>query len=78
MAQGYNPEGYTLYTYAAIQAFKAAAEQTKSIKLNDLSKTLKSTKIDTVIGPLQWNEKGDVTDPQYVFYVWKDGKYAEM
>jgi branched-chain amino acid transport system substrate-binding protein len=78
IAQGYNPEGYTLYTYAAIQAFKAAAEQAKSIKLNDLSKTLKSTKIDTVIGPLQWNEKGDVTDPQYVFYVWKDGKYAEM
>jgi branched-chain amino acid transport system substrate-binding protein len=77
-AQGYNPEGYTLYTYAAIQAFKTAAEQAKSIKLNDLSKTLKSTKIDTVIGPLQWNEKGDVTDPQYVFYVWKDGKYDEM
>jgi len=77
-AQGYNPEGYTLYTYAAIQAFKTAAEQAKSIKLNDLSKTLKSTKIDTVIGPLQWNEKGDVTDPKYVFYVWKDGKYDEM
>ena len=26
MAEGYNPEGYTLYTYAAIQAFAAAAE----------------------------------------------------
>jgi branched-chain amino acid transport system substrate-binding protein len=78
MAQGYNPEGYTLYTYAAIQSFKAAAEQAKSIKLDDLSKTLKSAKIDTVIGPLQWNEKGDVTDPKYVFYIWKDGKYAEM
>ena len=77
-AQGYDPEGYTLYTYAAIQAFKAAAEQAKSIKLNDLSKALKSTKIDTVIGTLQWNEKGDVTDPKYVFYVWKDGKYDEM
>jgi branched-chain amino acid transport system substrate-binding protein len=78
MATGYNPEGYTLYTYAAIQAFKEAAEKAKSIKLDDLSKTLKSAKIDTVIGPLQWNEKGDVTDPKYVFYIWKDGKYAEM
>jgi branched-chain amino acid transport system substrate-binding protein len=78
MAQGYNPEGYTLYTYAAIQAFKDAAEKAKSVKLNDLSKTLKSMKADTVIGTLDWNEKGDITNPVYVFYVWKDGKYAEM
>jgi branched-chain amino acid transport system substrate-binding protein len=32
----------------------------------------------TVIGPLSWDKKGDVTYPKYVFYVWKDGKYAEM
>lgn len=78
MAQGYNPEGYTLYTYAAIQAFKDAAEKAKSVKLDALSKTLKSMKADTVIGTLQWNEKGDITDPKYVFYIWHDGKYAEM
>ena len=52
-AQGYNPEGYTLYTYAAIQAFAAAAEKAKSIKLDDLSKALQSTTVDTVIGPLR-------------------------
>jgi branched-chain amino acid transport system substrate-binding protein len=78
MAQGYNPEGYTLYTYATIQVFKDAAEKAKSIKLDDLSKTLRSMKAETVIGALEWNEKGDITDPKYVFYVWKGGKYAEM
>jgi len=78
MAEGYNPEGYTLYTYAAIQAFAAAAEKAKSVKLGDLSKALKSMTIDTVIGPLSWDKKGDVTDPKYVFYIWKAGKYAEM
>jgi branched-chain amino acid transport system substrate-binding protein len=78
MAEGYNPEGYTLYTYAAIQAFAAAAEKAKSVKLDDLSKTLKSMTVDTVIGPLSWDKKGDVTDPKYVFYIWKAGKYAEM
>src|SRR5438132_11732861 len=31
MKEGYNPEGYTLYTYAAIQVFKAAAEKAKSL-----------------------------------------------
>ncbi len=78
MANGYNPEGYTLYTYAAIQAFKNAAEEAKSVKLGELSKKLKSMKVDTVIGTLEWDKKGDITDPKYVFYIWKDGKYAEM
>ena len=77
-AEGYDPEGYTLYTYAAIQAFAAAANKAQSLKLDDLSKTLKSTTVDTVVGPLTWDKKGDVTDPKYVFYVWKDGKYAQM
>ncbi len=78
IAEGYNPEGYTLYTYAAIQAFAAAAEKAKSLKVDDLSKALKSITVDTVVGPLSWDKKGDVTDPKYVFYIWKAGKYAEM
>jgi len=78
LADGYNPEGYTLYTYAAIQAFAAAANKVGSVKVDDLSKALKSMTVDTVVGPLSWDNKGDVTDPKYVFYVWKSGKYAEM
>ena len=78
MAEGYNPEGYTLYTYAAIQAFGAAADKAKSLKVDDLSKALKSMTLETVVGPLSWDKKGDVTEPKYVFYIWKGGKYAEM
>jgi len=78
MAEGYNPEGYTLYTYAAIQAFAAAAEKAKSVKVDDLSKALHSMTVQTVVGPLTWDKKGDVTDPKYVFYIWKNGTYAEM
>ena len=68
-AQGYNPEGYTLYTYAAIQAFAAAADKAKSVKLDDLSKALHSMTVPTVVGPLTWDRKGDITDPKYVFYL---------
>src|SRR5438874_5012613 len=74
----YNPEGYTLYTYAAIQAFAPAAQKAKSVKLDDLSKALHSMTVQTVVGPLTWDKKGDVTDPKYVFYIWKNGTYAEM
>jgi branched-chain amino acid transport system substrate-binding protein len=77
-AQGYDPEGYTLYTYAAIQAFAAAADKAKSLKVDDLSKALKSMTVDTVIGPLSWDKKGDVTNPKYVFYIWKNGTYTQM
>ena len=78
MKQNYNPEGYTLYTYAAIQVFKAAAEKAKSVKVDPLSQALHSMTVDTVIGKLTWDKKGDITDPKYVFYLWHDGKYAEM
>jgi branched-chain amino acid transport system substrate-binding protein len=77
-AKSYDPEGYTLYTYAAFQVFKQAAEAAKSVKAEDLVKVMRSTKFDTVIGQLGFDGKGDVTSPAYVFFEWKDGKYAEM
>ena len=32
----------------------------------------------TVLGPIGFDRKGDVTVPDYVFYVWKDGAYSEI
>jgi branched-chain amino acid transport system substrate-binding protein len=77
-AEGYNPEGYTLYTYAAMQIFADAATKAGSTKLDALEKVLHSTTFDTVLGPIQFDEKGDVTDPKYVMYRWHDGKYEEI
>jgi branched-chain amino acid transport system substrate-binding protein len=77
-AKGYDPEGYTLYTYAAFQVFAKAAETAKSVKVEDLVKVMRGTKFETVIGTLGFDGKGDVTSPSYVFFEWKDGKYAEM
>ena len=74
-AQGYDPEGYTLYTYAAIQTFKQAAEKTKSIKLDDLINALRSTAFDTMLGKISFDQKGDVTSPAYRVYAWAEGKY---
>ncbi len=76
--QNYDPEGYTLYTYAALQVFAEAATQAKSLKVGDLSKTLHAGKYSTVIGPIAFDKKGDVQNPAYVFFVWHDGKYVEQ
>jgi branched-chain amino acid transport system substrate-binding protein len=77
-AQNYDPEGYTLYTYAAFQVFAQAAAIAKSVKEEDLAKVMRANKFDTVIGKIGFDAKGDVIGPDYVVYVWNDGKYAEI
>lgn len=72
----YEPEGYTLYTYGAIQAWAQAAEKAGSVDTDALIKTLKSETFDTVLGNIGFDEKGDVTAPGYVWYVWNDGEYG--
>jgi branched-chain amino acid transport system substrate-binding protein len=73
--QGYEPEGYTLYTYAAVQVFAQAAAQAKSTKLSALLPALHAAQFATVLGPIAFNAKGDVTTPAYRVYAWKNGKY---
>ena len=75
MAKNIDPEGYTLYTYAAIQAWKAAVEAAGSTDYEAVVKALDEGKFQTVLGEFEFDDKGDVTTPGYVFYVWKDGKY---
>ncbi len=75
--QGYDPEGYTLYTYAAIQIFDQAAEKAGSTALDKLLPVLHSTEFDTVIGKIKFDQKGDVLGSNYVVYIWTDGKYME-
>jgi branched-chain amino acid transport system substrate-binding protein len=72
---GYEPEGYTLYTYGAIQAWAQAVEKLKTTDTSKIIKALKSMKFDTVIGKIGFDKKGDVTAPGYVVYEWKNGKY---
>ena len=74
-SQGYEPEGYTLYTYGSVQAFAQAAERTGSTKIDALIATLKSHEFDTVLGKITFDKKGDVRAPGYVVYEWRDGEY---
>ncbi len=75
---GYDPEGYTLFTYAAMQVFAEAAKKAGSTKLDALSKVMHSTKFDTVLGTLGFDKKGDVIGLGYVVYVWHNGKRIEL
>ncbi len=78
-AKGFDPEGYTLYTYAAIQTWAAGVKKAGTTDPKKVSAALRANlKIDTVIGPILFDKKGDVTAADYVFYVWKNGTYTEL
>jgi branched-chain amino acid transport system substrate-binding protein len=74
-AQNYEPEGYTLYTYGAIQAWAQAVTKAGSTDLRKVIKVLRANKFKTVLGTIGFDKKGDVTAPGYVWYVWQNGKY---
>jgi branched-chain amino acid transport system substrate-binding protein len=76
-AGNYEPEGYTLNSYAAIQAWAAAANIAKTTEGEKVAEALHGNKIPTVIGELQWDAKGDLTEVNYAWYVWHDGKAVQ-
>jgi branched-chain amino acid transport system substrate-binding protein len=78
-ADGYEPEGITLYSYAAVQIWAQAVEKAGSFDAGAVARTLRANKFDTVLGTIGFDEKGDVYgyDP-FVWYVWQEGNYAPV
>lgn len=73
-AINFDPEGYTLYSYAAVQILKQAMEATKSSDGQKIATYMQQGKpFDTVIGDISYDKKGDITRPDYVMYMWKKG-----
>ena len=77
-ADGYDPAGYTLYTYAAVQAFAEAAGKAASTEPAAVAGALRADTLPTVLGPLGFDAKGDVQGPSFVMYRWHDGQYGEI
>jgi branched-chain amino acid transport system substrate-binding protein len=71
-AKKFEPEAYTLYSYAAVQIIKQAAEAAKSLDPKKVAEKMHSgMKFKTVIGDIAYDKKGDITRLDYVMYVWK-------
>lgn len=79
-AAGFEPEAYTLYSYAAMQVIAAAAKAAGSLDTQEVAKAMKEKgPFPTALGDMGFDEKGDPKLPGYVMYVWKkgeDGKYT--
>ena len=78
-ARGEEPDGYVLYTYAAIQAWAQAAERAGTTGHDAVIDVLRGGTFDTVLGKLGFDGKGDVTRiDTYVWYIWRNGTYGML
>ena len=80
-AAGFNPEAYTLYSYAAVQVI---AEGIKAAGSADDAQAVAKAMHEkgpfkTVLGDMSFDAKGDPKLPGYIMYEWKkgpDGQYS--
>jgi branched-chain amino acid transport system substrate-binding protein len=68
-------EGYVLPAYAAVQAWAAAVETAGLLDYAAVAATLSANKAETVLGPIGFDDKGDVDLPSYVIYEWRSDRY---
>ena len=77
--KGIDPEGYTLYTYAAYQIWAAAAVKAGSVDAKKVAAAIHGSTWDTVLGPITFDSKGDITAIGWAVYRWdKQGNYDEI
>jgi branched-chain amino acid transport system substrate-binding protein len=78
----FEPQAYTLYSYAAVQIIKQAAERAKSLDPKKVAEVMHSGMVfNTVLGDISFDKKGDVSEyvvggvkkDRYVLYIWRKG-----
>jgi len=73
----YEPDGYTLYSYGAVQAWAQAVKQAGSLKPKAVIDALRAGSFDTVLGKIGFDEKGDVKGiSTFVWYVFGKENYS--
>jgi len=78
-AKNFDPEAYTLYSYAAVQILVDAAKQANSTDGKKMADVMRQGKpFKTVIGDISFDKKGDITRPDYVVYTWKKGPNGKI
>jgi len=77
---GLEPVGYTLLAYAATQVWVEGVRRANSFEAASVASAIRSAPIETVLGLVSFDEKGDIRTPYPAFswYVWKDGKRVAL
>ena len=76
--QKFEPEGYTLYSYAAVTAFAEAVKRAGTVEGAKVAAELHKGSYKTVLGTIAFDAKGDPDTDPFIVYVWKAGKYVPL
>jgi branched-chain amino acid transport system substrate-binding protein len=77
-AENFEPAGYTLLSYGAVQTWAQAVEKAGSLEPQAVISSLHSHQFDTVLGRIDFDDKGDLTVQSWVWYVWRGGEYVPL
>lgn len=74
-----DPEGFVLYSYAAVQVWAQAAAAAGTTDARAVAARLRSGAVwPTVLGDMSFDSKGDPVSASYAWYVWSGGGYRPL
>ena len=78
-ATGYEPTGFTLFSYATVQALAEGVRRADKVDGQAVAHALRTgDPVSTVFGPVTFDAKGDVEGMTYEMNVWRDGRYGKL
>jgi branched-chain amino acid transport system substrate-binding protein len=77
-SRGFEPEGYTLYSYGAVQAWAQAVTKSGSAEPKAVISALRSSEFETILGRVSFDAKGDVRQPGFEWFIWRGGRYVTL
>jgi branched-chain amino acid transport system substrate-binding protein len=76
---GYEPEGFTLFSYATVQALAEGVRRAGKVDGLAVAHALRTgDPVNTVFGPVSFDAKGDAEGMTYEMNVWRDGRYEKL
>jgi branched-chain amino acid transport system substrate-binding protein len=73
-----NPDTYSINGYVALTVLADAARRAKSIEGDRLIQALRDLRADTVIGPVSYDENGDLREPKVFIFQVKEGEFVQV
>jgi branched-chain amino acid transport system substrate-binding protein len=75
---GSDPGAFFFEAYSAAQALLNAIDKAKSTKYEDIVKALHTEYVDTPVGKIKFDARGDAEGVGFAVYQVQDGKYVEV
>lgn len=73
-----NPDTYSINGYVAMTVLAEGARRADSIEGLKVAQALREARIDTVIGPVSYNENGDLRDPRVFIFQVQDDTFVQV